>query len=88
MDFLQRVVAEIRMTSRPLDIDHHTFHFVDQGRTPTGPCLASGGGEWPALLTHSEMTDESVGDWVRTVELAATVSVPPLSATITRSRFV
>jgi len=69
--FLAAGGVEISLTSRALDIDHHTFPFVDrEGKLPTDPCLASGGGEGPELPAHSEVADESVEDWVGTVELA------------------
>jgi len=89
MDFLQRVGAEISLTSQVLVIDQHTFQFVDrEGEIPTGPSLASEDWKGTALPTHSEVGVESVEDWAGTVELAETVSLPPLSARIARCRVV
>jgi len=89
MDFLRLVGAEMSLTSQSLDIDHHNFPFVDrEGETPTNPCLASGGRKGIALSTPPEVMDESVGYWAGTVELAETVSVPLLSATIARCTIV
>ena len=89
MDFLQRVGAEISLTSQELVIDQHTFQFVDQeGKTPTGPSLAREDREGTVLPTHSEVGVESVEDRVGTVELAETVSLPPLSVRIARCRVV
>ena len=88
MDFLQSVGAEISLPSQVLIIDQHNFPFVDrESGVPTGSRLARGDREGAALSCVG-VGVESGEDWVRTVELAETVSLPPLSARIARCRVV
>jgi len=93
MDFLQRVGAEISLTAQSLTIGHYTFPL--RGReygVSTVQRLATDGPEGTSRLDQEEgepsKDSEPVGDWEGTVELAETVTVPPLSVRIARCRVV
>ena len=89
MDFLQRVGAEISLTSQMLTIGRRSFPLkgrqleVSEIRRLTNAGLGES-----SDLDLEEGQDESVGDWEGTVELAETVTVPPLSVRIARCRVV
>ena len=80
MDFLQQVGAEISLTTQSLNIGRYTFPL--KGRE----CgvskvwrLITAEPEETSGLDQEEGESEPVGDWEGTVELAGTVTVPPLS---------
>ena len=80
MDFLQRVGAEINLTTQSLCIDHYSFPL--RGREPevsdVGHLINAEQTE-PLSPDQEERGVGFVGDWEGTVELAETVTVPPLS---------
>jgi len=89
MDFLQRVGAEISLTARSLIIGRHTIPLVDwESRVSTVQSLANCGRNEPTLLSQEREDDGLVEEWVGTVELAETVTVPPLAGRIARCRVV
>jgi hypothetical protein len=90
MDFLQRVGAGISLTPQLLRIDRHSFPL--KGRELGFP-------EVQRLITavqkgsmyHDQQekeVDEPGEDWEGTVELAETVTIPPLSVRIARCRVI
>jgi hypothetical protein len=90
MDFLQRVGAELSLTARSLIMGRHTIPWTDctQG-VSTVRRLANEGREEPSVSSQErEVDNESVEEWVDTVELAETVTVPPLAGRIARCRVV
>ena len=89
MDFLQRVGAEISLTTQSLTVGRYSFPLMDRGRGfSTVRRLINAGSEESFSLVPEEIEHESVGDWEGTVELAETVTVPPLSVRIARRRVV
>jgi hypothetical protein len=88
MDFLQRVGAEISLTAHSL-IGRHTIPLVDwESRVSTVRSLAYCGQDGPTFLSQESEDDGLVEEWVGTVELAETVTVPPLAGRIARCRVV
>ena len=88
MDFLQRVGAEISLTTQLLYISHCSFPLRGQeAEVSTVQRLINAGREESSSLDPEEKV-ESVGDWEGTVELAETVTVPPFSVRIARGRLV
>jgi hypothetical protein len=89
MDFLQRVGAEISLTAQVLTIGRRSFPL--KGRqlevSEVWRLINAGLGE-SSGRDLEEGQDEPVGDWEGTVELAETVTVPPLSVRIARCRVV
>jgi hypothetical protein len=88
MDFLQRVGAEISLTTQSLNIGRYSFPLKsrEQGDSTVQRLInAELGG--PPNLGSEEENGEPV-DWEGTVELAETVTVPPLSVRIARCRVV
>ena len=89
MDFLQRVGAEISLTTQLLYISHCSFPLRGQeAEVSTVQRLINAGREESSSLDLEEEKVESVGDWEGTVELAETVTVPPFSVRIARGRVV
>jgi len=87
MDFLQRVGAEISLTSQSLNIGHHSFPL--RGQEPeVVQRLINAERKGTQSPDQEERDDESVEYWEGTVELAETVTVPPLSVRIARCRVV
>ena len=88
MDFLQRVGAEIILTAQLLCIGRHSFPLKGQEREVSEVQRLINAGRTDSLSPDQEEEGESVGDWEGTVELAETVTVPPLSVRIARCRVV
>ena len=89
MDFLQRVGAEVSLTSRSLNLNHYSFPLTDRESGVSGDQrLASEGHRRLGVGGHEEDDGKIVDDWVGTVELARTVTVSPLSARIAQCRVV
>ena len=89
MDFLQRVEAEVSLTSRSLNLNHYLFPLTDRESGVSGDQrLASEGHRRLGVGGHEEDDGKIVDDWVGTVELAGTVTVSPLSARIAQCRVV
>ena len=89
MDFLQRVGAEVSLTSRSLNLNHYSFPLTDrESGVSDDQRLANEGHRRLKVDGQQEEDGEIVDDWVGTVELAGTVTVPPLSARIARCRVV
>ena len=89
MDFLQRVGAEISLTSRSLCIGHCSFPLRGQELGVSEVRRLANAGQTRSLCPgQEEKEDESVGDWEGTVELAEAVTVPPLSVRTARCRVV
>jgi hypothetical protein len=89
MDFLQQVGAEISLTTQLLHIGHCSFPLNGQERgASTFRRLANVESGGPPNLDREGRGDEPVDDWEGTVELAETVTVPPLSVRIARCRIV
>jgi len=89
MDFLQQVGAEISLTTQSLNIGRCSFPLMsrEQGVSKVRH-LITAGSEGSSSLDPEETGGESVEDWEGTVELAETVTVPPLSVRIARCRVV
>jgi hypothetical protein len=87
MDFLQRVGAEISLTDQLLYTDHYSFPLRgrEQGVSDVQRLINAG---QMNSLSHDREEDESVEDWEGTVELAGTVTLPPLSGRTARCRVV
>jgi len=89
MDFLQRVGAEISLTSRSLCIGHCSFPLRGQELGVSEVRRLANAGQTRSLCPgQEEKEDESVDDWEGTAELAEAVTVPPLSVRIARCRVV
>jgi hypothetical protein len=89
MDFLQRVGAEISLTSRSLIIDSYSFPWTDpESSVSNRQRLANEDKERLEIHGREGESDEAVEEWVGTVELAETVTVPPLSVRIARCRII
>jgi len=80
MDFLQQVGAEISLTTQSLNIGRYTFPLKgrEYGVSKVWR-LITAEPEETSGLDQEEGESEPVGDWEGTVELAGTVTVPPLS---------
>ena len=89
MDFLQRVGAEISLTTQSLNTGRYSFPLKSREQVDlTVQRLINaelGGSPHP---DSEEKNSEPVEDWEGTVELAETVTVPPLSVRIARCRVV
>jgi hypothetical protein len=89
MDFLQRVGAEISLTTQSLHIGRYSFPLKSREREdPTVRRLINAELGGPPCLGLEDESNEPVADWEGTVELAETVTVPPLSVRIARCRVV
>ncbi len=89
MDFLQRVGAEVSLTSRSLNLNHYSFPLTDrESGVSDDQRLANEGHRRLKVDGQQEENGGTVDGWVGTVELAGTVTVPPLSARIARCRVV
>jgi len=89
MDFLQQVGAEISLTTQSLNIGRYSFPLMDRGQgVSTVRRLINAGSEGSSSLDPEEIERETVVDWEGTVELAETVTVPPLCVRIARCRVV
>jgi hypothetical protein len=89
LDFLQQVAAEISLTTRSLIIDRYCFPLTDsESGVSNDQRLANEGQERLGLRSQEEGSDGSVEEWVGTVDLAGTVTAPPLSVRIARRRVV
>jgi hypothetical protein len=89
MDFLQSVGAGISLTSRSLTIDRYSFPLTDWGsRVSKDHRLINEGQEGLGTRQQEGRNNETVEEWVGTVELAGTVMVPPLSVRIARGRVI
>jgi hypothetical protein len=90
MDFLQRVGAGISLTPQLLYIGRHFFPL--KGRElgfPKVQRLITAGRKGPLYHDLEEKeVDEPGEDWEGTVELAETVTLPPLSVRIARCRVI
>ena len=89
MNFLQRVGAEISLNAQLHYIGRHSFPL--RGQEPEVPefqRLINAGQTGSLCLGQEEREDEPVEDWEGTVELAETVTVPPISVRIARCRVV
>jgi hypothetical protein len=85
MDFLQRVAADVSLNTRSLFLNHYSFPFTGrESGASTDPRLANGGQKRPRVHGHEEKDGGLEKDWVGTVELAGTVTVPPRSVRIAR----
>jgi hypothetical protein len=85
MDFLQRVGAEISLTTQSLHIGRYSFPLKSREREdPTVRRLINAELGGPPCLGPEDESSEPVADWEGTVELAETVTVPPLSVRIAR----
>jgi len=89
MYFVQQVGAEISLTTQSLNIGRYSFPLMirEQGVSKIRH-LITVGSEGSSSLDPEEMEGEPVEDWEGTVELAETVTVPPLSMRIARCRVV
>ena len=89
MDFLHRVGAEISLTDQSLFMGRYSFPLRGQELGfPEVQRLITAGQTGPLCADRKEGESEPVGDWEGTVELAETVTVPPLSVRIARCRVV
>jgi len=89
MDFLQRVGAEISLTAQLLCIGRYSLPLKGQElEFSEVQHLITAGQTESLCLDQEERGAELVGDWEGTVELAETVTVPPLSVRIARCRVV
>jgi hypothetical protein len=88
MDFLQRVGAEISLTSQSLYIGHCSFPLRGQESEVWAVLrlINAEHGESSGLGSKEEKV-EPVGDWEGTVELAETDSTPSLCENIPRSSY-
>jgi len=89
MDFVQQVGAEISLTSQSLNICSHSFPLRgrERGVSPVRHLITVGFGG-SLNLDQEEGDSKPVGDWEGTVELAESVTLPPLSVKIARCRVV
>jgi len=89
MDFLRQVGAEISLTTQSRNIGRYSFPLMGRGQgVSTVRRLINAESEGSSSLDQEEIERESVGDWEGTVELAETVTVPPLCVRIARCRVV
>jgi len=89
MNFLQRVGAEISLTAQILFIGHYSFPLKSRELEVSGTQRLITVGRTESLCFDREEGETGlVGDWEGTVELAETVTVPPLSARIARCRVI
>jgi len=89
MDFLQRVGAEISLTAQLLCIGRYSFPLKCQELEVSEVQRLITAGQMESLcLDQEEGGAEPVEDWEGTVELAETLTVPPLSVRIARCRVV
>jgi hypothetical protein len=89
MDFLQRVGAEISLTTQLLHIGRHSLPLRGQvsGVSTVSVWPKRGRKDQPALARRN-MRMSFWEDWEGTVELAEAVTVPPLSVRIARCRVI
>jgi hypothetical protein len=89
MDFLHRVGAEISLTAQSLYMGRYSFPLRGQELVFSEvQRLITAGQTRPVCDDRKEGEFGPVGDWQGTVELAETVTVPPLSVRIARFRVV
>jgi len=89
MDFLQRVGAEISLTTQSLCIDRYSFPLRGrESEVSDVRRLINAEQTEPLSPDQEERGVGFVGDWEGTVELAETVTVPPLSVRIARCRVI
>ena len=89
MDFLQQVGAEISLTAQSLCTDRYSFPLRGRESEVSDIRRLINAKQMGSLSPDQEERGAgSVGDWEGTVELAGTVTVPPLSARIARCRVV
>jgi hypothetical protein len=69
MYFLQRVGAEISLTSQLLSIDHHSFLLIGQEQVDPGVRRLINAGQIGPQYP-GQLEDEFVGDWEGTVQPA------------------
>jgi len=89
MDFLQRVGAEISLTTQSVNIGRYSFPLKrrEQGHL-TVQRLINAELRGPPHPDSEERNSEPVEDWEGTVEPAESVKIPPLSARIALCRVV
>jgi hypothetical protein len=89
MDCLQQVAAETSLTTRLLIIDRYSFPLTDwESGVSKDQRLANEGQERLRFRSQEQASDGSVEEWLGTVDLAGTVTVPRLSVRIARYRVV
>ena len=89
MDFLQRVGAEISLTTQSLCIDRHSFPLRGQESEVSNVRRLINAEQTESLSPDQEEKEAGfVGGWEGTVELAETVTVSPLSVRIARCRVI
>jgi hypothetical protein len=88
MDFLQRVGAEISLTSSLLCIGHYSFPLKGQEPEFSEVRQMATAEQPDSRCIDEEARVEPVGDWEGTVELAETVTVPQLSVRIAQCRVI
>ena len=89
MDFLQSEGAEISLTAQSFHVGGYSFPLKGQeSKFATVQRLINAEAEQTSRRGPEEGESRSVEDWEGTVELAETVTIPPLSVRIARCRVV